>query len=345
MLSHELCGVLNGIQGMTELLSSTSLDGEQRQLVEAVRSSTRQMHRLIDGINSRQRGVAFLFSPEPRILDGPELLEQAVLCHTGAAKIRRNLILLVIDPQLPQYWFGDPRLLRQIVDNLLGNAIKFTQAGLVLIEAWRLPAGKKGNPGVELRVRDTGIGFSRAASRRIFKPFVQAEPEIGRVHGGSGLGLFICRKITSSLDGQLDCISTPGVGSSFRVLLPDMIEPFRSREIPMVSSLLSSTTCHISVQGDLGRSLEFHLQRLGIAVDSCVGGDPLPADDGFQVEIGLAEPSRGDSYVDHTLLFTPLCTGVSARSMSGIKRLNPPFLASTLGPLLMEMALEYRLEP
>ncbi len=342
MLGHELCSVLNGIQGMTELLGGTRLNGEQKQFVEAVKLSIRQMHWLIDGINSQRHGAVFPISAEPCVIDGPRLLEQAVRCHTRAAMKKNNLLLLLIDPQLPQRWFSDARLLRQIIDNLLGNAIKFTQAGLVVVQARRAPTGKGKDTSLELLVRDTGIGFSQAASQRIFKPFVQAGPGIRRDYGGTGLGLHICRRIVSHLKGQFDCISKPGAGSSFRVLLPDAIEPGHSEELEMNSGLLSSMTCHVSVQGELGRSLEFLLQRMGIRIEPRPDGENLYTDLDFRVDISLADPQGHDTSMDHWLLFTPGPVRSNAGPLSGTRRMQPPFLTSPLGPLLMEMALERR---
>ena len=342
MLGHELCSVLNGIQGMTELLGGTRLNGEQNQFVEAVNLSIRQMHWLIDGINSHRHGAVFPISAEPCVIDGPRLLEQAVRCHTSAAMKKNNLLLLLIDPQLPQRWFSDARLLRQIIDNLLGNAIKFTQTGLVVVEAGRAPTGKGKDTGLELLVRDTGIGFSQAASQRIFKPFVQAGPGIRRDHGGTGLGLHICRTIVSHLKGQIDCISKLGAGSSFRVLLPDAIAPGHCEESGMSSGLLSSMTCQVSVQGELGRSLEFLLQRMGIRLKPVRMRKNLNTDLDFQVDISLADPQGHDASIDHWLLFTPGPVRSDAGPLSGIRRMQPPYLTSTLGPLLMEMALERR---
>jgi len=342
MLGHELCSVLNGIQGMTELLDGTRLNGEQKQFVEAVKLSIRQMQWLVGGIDPQQHGTVFPFAPEPCLLDGPGLLEQAVRCHTRAAMIKNNLLLLVIDPQLPQRWFGDARLLRQIIDNLLGNAIKFTRSGLVVIEARRVPAGQGKDTGLELLVTDTGIGFNQAASRRIFKPFVQAGPDIGRVHGGTGLGLYICRRIVSHLNGQLDCASKPGSGSSFRVFLPDAIETGHREECQISSGLFSSMTCHVSVQDELGRSLESLLQRMGITVEPGPDGGKLCTDGDFRVEITLADPCGHDASLEHCLLFTPGPVRPNSGPLPGIRRMQPPFLSSTLGPLLMEMSLERR---
>lgn len=256
--------------------------------------------------------------------------------------IKNNLLLLIIDPQLPQRWFGDERLLRQIIDNLLGNAIKFTQSGLVVIEARRAPAGQGKDTGLELLVTDTGIGFNQAASRRIFKPFVQAGTDIGRIHGGTGLGLYVCRRIVSRLKGQLDCISKPGSGSSFRIFLPDAIEPGHCEECEVSSGLLSSMTCHILVQDELGRSLEFLLTRMGIKIERCQDREKPGPDAGFRVEISRADPCSSDASLDHCLLFTPGPDPSNAEPSLGIRRMQPPFLTSTLGPLLMEMALERR---
>ncbi|MEE8339522.1 MAG: HAMP domain-containing sensor histidine kinase [Xanthomonadales bacterium] len=344
MLGHELCSVLNGIQGMAELLGGTRLNGEQKQFVEAVKLSIRQMNWLIGGINSQQQGTVFPFVPEPGVLDGPGLLEQAVRCHTRAAMIKNNLLLLIIDPQLPQCWYGDARLLRQIIDNLLGNAIKFTQSGLVVLEARRAPAGRGKDTGLELLVTDTGIGFNQAASRRIFKPFVQADPGIGRVHGGTGLGLYICHRIVSRLQGQLDCTSKPGSGSSFRVFLPDLIEPDHCEEGGMNSSLLSSMTCHVSVEGELGRSIEFLLHRMGVTLEPCPVGEKRATDVDLRVEISLVDPCGDNASMDHCLLFTPGPVRSNAGPLPGIRQMQPPFLASTLGPLLMEMVLEQKFD-
>lgn len=344
MLGHELCSVLNGIQGMTELLDCTRLNGEQKQFVAAVKLSIRQMHWLIGGINSPQHGGVFPLPSAPAVLDGPGLLDQAVRCHASAAMQKNNLLLLTIDPELPQRWFGDERLLRQIIDNLLSNANKFTQSGQVVLEARRPPAGQGADTGLELLVTDTGIGFDQAASRRIFKPFVQAGPNIGRVHGGTGLGLHICRRMVSRLNGQLDCISKPGSGSSFRIFLPDAIEPGHYVECEMNSGLLSSMTCHVSVQGELGRSLKFLLQRLGITVEPCLVGKKRVTDGDFLVEISLADPCGHGTSHDNSLQFSPRPVRSDAGPLSGIRRVQPPFLASTLGPLLMKMALEQRFD-
>ncbi len=340
MLGHELYSVLHGIQGMTELLSSTRLNGEQEQFVDAVKTSIEQMHWLIDGITLQGQDIGFPLSPKPCLMDGPELLEQAIRCHSRAAMMKNNLLLLLVEPQLPQFWFADAHLLRQIIDNLLTNAIKFTQAGKVVLEARPAPARYGIEAGLELSVRDTGIGFDQAVSRRIFEPFVQAGADIRREYGGRGLGLHICRRIVSCLNGRLDCISKPGSGSSFRMLVPDVIVPEHGEACSMNSRLFSSMSCKVSVEGDLAHSLASLLMRLGIQVQLLQNGEKRHKGVDFHVDISLAESDSQDTGTGCTLVFTPHQSMCS--SFSGIKRLQPPFLASTLGPLLIEMKLEQK---
>lgn len=343
VLGHELCSVLNGIQGMTELLGGSGLNGEQRQLLEATKLSVKQMHWLIESFDPNRRAPVFPLPARRCSLDGRILLEQAVRCHASAAKMKNNLLLLIFDPQLPPRWFSDACLLRQVIDNLLSNSIKFTQSGQVVLEARRPPAGQGREKGLELLIRDTGIGFSQAAARRIFKPFEQAGPGISRVYGGSGLGLYICRRTVSRLQGQLDCNSQPGHGSCFRIFLPDVIDPGPSEERERKSSLLSCMTCFVTVPADFGRSVEALLTRMGIAVESGREEHRSCPETGFVMEISRAHSYGKDSTLEHSLLLTPEPVLSGTGPLPGDRQMQAPFLESTLGPLLMEMALEWRL--
>jgi hypothetical protein len=343
MLGHELYSVLNGIQGMTELLGGTGLNGEQRQLLEATKLSVRQMHWLIESIDPNRRAPVFPIPARRSSLDGRVLLEQAVRCHARAAKMNNNLLLLILDPLLSPRWISDACLLRQVIDNLLGNAIKFTQSGQVVLEARRPAAGQGMHTGLELLIRDTGIGFSQAAAGRIFKPFEQAGPGINRVYGGSGLGLYICRRTVTRLQGQLDCSSRAGQGSSFRVLLPDVIDSGSSEEPGRKSSLLSCMTCLVTLPAEFGRSIEALLTRMGIAVESGPNEQRPCPESGFVMEISQAHRYGEDAPLEHSLLFAPAPIMSDTGPLPVDRQLQAPFLESTLGPLLMEMALEWRM--
>jgi len=343
MLGHELYSVLNGIQGMTELLGGSGLNGEQRQLLEATKLSVRQMHWLIESIDPNRHAPVFPLSPRRCSLDGRVLLEQAVRCHARAAKMKNNLLLLILDPLLPPRWFSDACLLRQVIDNLLSNAIKFTQSGQVVLEARRPRTGQGRDKGLELLIRDTGIGFSQAAARRIFKPFEQAGPGISRVYGGSGLGLSICRRTVSRLQGQLDCSSQPGHGSCFRVFLPDVVDPGPPEKQRQESSLLSCMTCLVTLPAEFGRSIEALLTRMGIMVDSGRCEQRPCPESRFVLEISRAHRCSEYATSGHSLLFAPVPITSGNGPLPGDRQIQAPFLESTLGPLLMEMALDWRM--
>lgn len=112
----------------------------------------------------------------------------------------------------------------------------------------------------------------------------------------------------------------------------------------MNSSLLSSMTCHVSVEGELGRSIEFLLHRMGVTLEPCPVGEKRATDVDLRVEISLVDPCGDNASMDHCLLFTPGPVRSNAGPLPGIRRMQPPFLASTLGPLLMEMVLEQKFD-
>ena len=168
MLGHELRNALNGVVGVTELLGATSLSGEQQQLLEALQQSGTQLRWLIDSVSSEDRKPNFPFEALPYKLNGIDLLEQAVRCHTPAAIQSNNLLLLKIEPELPADWKSDGRLLRQLIDNLLSNAIRATHSGSIVLEARRTGGSLQKDDGLELLVRDTGPGISPESRRRIF---------------------------------------------------------------------------------------------------------------------------------------------------------------------------------
>jgi hypothetical protein len=341
MLGHEMRNTLNGILGVTELLGNSELEGEQRQLLKALQQSGRQLRWLIESVNPAGQNAEFPFTPLPGELNGIDLLEQAVRCHTPAAVRNDNLLLLTVEPGLPAWWCSDGRLLRQVIDNLLGNAIKFTRSGLIIIEARRPPGEHEADSGLELLVRDSGPGISMAASRQIFEPWVQLENS--RLHGGSGLGLHVCRRIVSGLHGLIDYSRNSSVGSCFRVYLPDVIDCQLNRKPGQVSGLLSSVQCQISVRDGLRRSLETLLARLGIRTVSC--GKVAGSESGTDVHILIneLEVSPGNTVKPSGLRFTHQIVSSHGGHLLQSRQLQAPYLESTLGPLLMEMALERRI--
>lgn len=341
MLGHELRNALNGVMGATELLGATSLSGEQQQLLEALQQSGTQLRWLIDSVSSEDRKPKFPFEALPDKLNGIDLLEQAVRCHTPAAIHGNNLLLLKIEPELTADWKSDGRLLRQLIDNLLSNAIRFTHSGSIVLEARRSRGNPRKDDGLELLVRDTGPGISPESRRRIFEPWVQLSDK--QHNGSAGLGLHICTRIVSSLRGTVDCLVESGSGSCFRVYLPGIFDPLLPGKNGLVSRLFSSMNCLVSAGEPLRSSLESILSRLGVRAVPCE--KVMESQPGSKVQIMIREleiPGRGKN--THPGLLLGFHPGHNhGEDFLHSRRLSAPYLESTLGPILMEMALEWRI--
>lgn len=214
VMSHELRTPLNGIIGMTSLLKMGHLTEDQRDQLGTISLCASHLLAQINDVLDLSRLEAGKVEAE-RIPFEIRSTVTEVQQMLGPQVAEKGLDLDVdLDPALPTLLVGDPTRLRQVLLNLVGNALKFTEHGSVLIQI------RANGARLRIRVRDTGIGIPSEVLSRLFNPFVQADSSITRTHGGTGLGLVICRRLCELMGGSISVSSTLGEGSEFTVDLP-----------------------------------------------------------------------------------------------------------------------------
>jgi len=213
-MSHEIRTPLNGVMGMLELLGQTELTRRQRYFAETARNSGEALLRIINDILDFSKIEAGRLELEAIPFDLRDAVEETVLLLAEKAHAKGLEIACHLDPDVPVSVCGDPMRLRQILVNLVANAIKFTDKGEVVVRVRRLSDSQE-DAELKFEVSDTGIGVSPAYRRRIFEAFSQEDQSTTRKYGGTGLGLAICRQLAELMGGQIGLESEPGKGSTF----------------------------------------------------------------------------------------------------------------------------------
>ncbi len=315
-IAHELRTPLNGLIGIVQLLTQTNLTSEQTDMVKTISRSSECLLWMVNDILDYAAGEAENLRLKIVDFDLAEELQVAIDLQAGPAA-RKGLELIVdIDPALPLHVRGDPVRLRQVVLNLLHNAIKFTERGEVAF-CVRLERGTPGRVRVQFIVSDTGIGISPAVQTQLFQPFFQGAPETAQRYGGTGLGLAISKQLVQQMGGDIGVTSAPQTGSTFWFNVELEHASVASKSTPAASSLANR---HILIVDDNATNRKLFCQ-LAVTWSMRAG----MADSATAAIAYLHEANRSDTPVDLVLVDHQLhgCDGLALADAIAAEELKP----------------------
>ncbi len=264
-MGHELRTPMNGVVGMTELLARSGLTPIQARQTQTIRSSAQALLQILNDLLDLSKAQAGKIELEFLPIDLVQIIEECASLFSVAAEAKGLELIVCPPPGVHWSLLGDALRVRQILMNLIGNALKFTEHGEIVVMC-DISATDEGDASVTITVADTGIGMSDSAANKIFEPFTQADETTTRRFGGTGLGLSICREFAELMGGSIQVKSVPQVGSTFRVSL--RLKTSGPRQQHGAPILAGRAVKVLTRRHAMGESLQRYLSELTSALEN-----------------------------------------------------------------------------